>query len=236
MTTTETFTPMQLEVPCLGARVRLAVHCEIERRLFTRHEENPLLEMFCDRLRDGDVVYDVGAHAGYHSLYMASQLRQGEVYAFEPNPYCVRYLQENLQLNPQLRVNCIPAAVAECSGWADLSHGQAYEPSAKLGKADYPTSTMVATISLDDFVQVRPCPTLLKIDVEGAEGLVLEGAAQVLYRPELRSIMLELHPGMLPGGPAEADTIRRRLLDAGFEQTFEQPRRQQLHLFYDRAA
>jgi len=217
------------------ATYRLAVHEPIEGKLFAGHEEDGLIAMLCDRIRPGDVVFDVGSHAGYHALAFATAVGDaGVVHAIEPNPHCLAYLRENIALNPALRVEAHHLAITDSPGEIELRHGAAYERSARLRDAEGEQATIVPTTSIDAFAAEHGRPTILKIDVEGAEDLVFAGATRTLADPRLRSVMLELHPDWLAGGPGRGEAIGRQITDAGFVEVYREPRRQQIHLLYDR--
>jgi hypothetical protein len=88
----------------------------------------------------------------------------------------------------------------------------------------------VATLRLDD-VPARlaiPEPTALKIDVEGAEGLVLAGADSLLARPALRLVYVEFHARLPRTGWTE-ERFLDRLAEAGFAIADRWMREAQLH-------
>ncbi len=65
-------------------------------------------------LRPGAVVFDVGAHIGYHTVRFAALVgRSGRVYAFEPHPANVRLLRRNVERRGLAQVTLIPQAVAD---------------------------------------------------------------------------------------------------------------------------
>ena len=139
----------------------------------------------------GSIVLDIGAHVGYYTL-LASKLvgPDGHVYAFEPLPENVKYLHRHLELNRISNVTLFEGAVSDKSGEAMFRFG----PSRSMGKLADSGDTMVKLYRLDDLVQdgiIKP-PHFLKIDVEGAERLVLEGANQLIsdHKP---TMILETH-------------------------------------------
>ena len=127
----------------------------------------------------GGVVFDIGANAGFYTL-LASVLvgPQGRVFAFEPVPLNLRYLNEHLRLNNIKNVSVIDAAVAECAGVAHFDSGR--NPS--MGHLAADGSLTVRTVGLAEMVTAGklPPPNYMKIDVEGAEANVLLGAKSVL--------------------------------------------------------
>ena len=130
---------------------------------------------------DGTTVFDVGANVGFYTL-LASVLvgALGQVVAFEPVPRNLRYLREHVRRNRLTNVTVIEAAVSDRSGRATFSEG----PNPSEGRLAEDGSLTVDTVSIDELVETNaiPPPHCIKIDVEGAEGLVLAGARGVLVQ------------------------------------------------------
>lgn len=155
-------------------------------------------------IRPGDVVYDIGANAGYFTLLAARLVgTDGAVVAFEPSRVNIALLQRHLRLNGVGNVTVIDAAAADADGTIEfvatdgLATGHltgAYVGSAPVADGIASAVTLVQAVKVDSLVaagRMRP-PNVMKIDVEGAELSVLEGARQTLlsYRPRL---IVELH-------------------------------------------
>lgn len=133
---------------------------------------------------EGSVVFDIGAHVGFYTL-LASVLvgPSGKVFAFEPAPRNLFYLKEHLRLNRITNVAVIEAAVSDSAGVVSFDEGS----DSSTGHISTEGQLKVRSVSLDELVsqgEVR-IPHYIKIDVEGAEKLVLFGA---------RSILAEAHP------------------------------------------
>ncbi|MGA9755434.1 MAG: FkbM family methyltransferase [Desulfobaccales bacterium] len=135
------------------------------------------------RLMEGDEVFwDVGANVGYFTLVAATALtNRGQIVAFEPGRNAYARLTENLALNAYRNIKAYPVAVADREGEAVLHvAGDIADSSASL----YPAGRGQAgrevcrTVALDHFLRsegLRP-PDLIKLDAEGAELAVLQGA------------------------------------------------------------
>ena len=157
----------------------------------------------------GSVVYDIGAHAGYYTL-LGSKLGgpAGLVIAFEPLPRNLRFLREHIRLNGLTNVRVVEGAIADRSGQAMFSEA----PSSSMGRLDIQGNVQVRIMSIDEATSqgMFPPPMVMKIDVEGAEGSVLAGAAQTLAQAR-PAILLSLHG-------EKARTQCRELLDGlGYE-------------------
>lgn len=153
----------------------------------------------------GDVVYDVGAEIGYFSLLSAQLARPGRVYAFEPDPSNITTLCRNVRRNSDLGVQIVPLAVGDRCRRAEFltySHRNNIANASLLGRLSETTldttegkSLTVDMIDLDSFSEESQTkPNIVKIDVEGAEGLVLRGMERLLRTVRPR-ILIEVHHG-----------------------------------------
>ncbi len=161
----------------------------------------------------GKTVLDVGAHIGYHTLMFADMVGdEGKVYAFEPNQINRERLQANLGKNPDLarRVEVLDIALSDKDGEQefnfspDIENGQS--SGSYLSGAHTPFTpeeyqamdfqkTTVRTVRVDNLGDAlgQPVrPDVLKIDVEGAEWLVLGGAGRVLAEDK-PLLLVEVH-------------------------------------------
>lgn len=146
--------------------------------------EIDLLECFLD---EGDCVLDVGAHVGTHSLAFCRFVGDsGQVLALEPQPVLFRILQENIQTNGQENVTTRNAAAGAEQGQMALPKLD-YTAQANFGAvrfapiaAEDAASDSVELITLDSLD--LPSCQLIKVDAEGMELAVLDGAVQTIER------------------------------------------------------
>ena len=132
-------------------------------------------EAFSKFVRDGATVYDVGAHAGYHSLLCALLVGpSGRVVAFEPNPRNRESIKRQLSANPAASVTITPYALSDRSETVtlDTSHGSSQGRVSDEGDCIVEARTIDFLIANEGF----PEPDVMKIDVEGHEEQVLLGA------------------------------------------------------------
>lgn len=148
---------------------------------------------FLDRfLEPGMTFLDAGANEGIYTVFAARRLgAEGTVWAFEPSRREVSRLQRNLDLN-QLNARIFSLALADHNGQAELNMaGYGHEGQNTLGKFVHEIEEggkeVIQVARLDEIVNQNPLPRLdvIKIDVEGAELRLLQGAALTLrrYRP-----------------------------------------------------
>jgi FkbM family methyltransferase len=149
-------------------------------------------KMLQTTLRPGDVVYDVGGHHGYHSL-LASKLvgDRGKVYIFEPLPENRKKIAGVVSANNCSNCTVVPVAVSDRIGRTPLFLGTDDSQPSILTKPG--SSLMVETTTLDDFAARHRRPSLVKVDVEGAEYAVLRGARRLLATDPPISWVIELH-------------------------------------------
>ena len=137
------------------------------------------------------VVFDIGAQAGYHTLLASiSAGPNGRVYAFEPESRNLGYIRAHVALHNLTNVTVIDAAVSDITGVARFDPG----PSCVAGHLSEQGSLSVRCVTLDDevFSGRLPMPDLIKLDVEGAELRVLEGATGIL-RQRMPELVLDTH-------------------------------------------
>lgn len=158
----------------------------------------------------GDVVYDIGANVGYYTLLFSRLVgSEGSVVAFEPLPENLSYLHEHLSRNGVTNTRVVGAAVSDTAGRARF----AISSSRSMGQLAPSGELEVVVVKLDELItQGFPEPGCLKIDVEGGEAGVLEGARRLIsaFRP---IILLATH------GEAMDAQCRRILDELGYSVT-----------------
>lgn len=141
-------------------------------------EKQSVIQRF---VRPGMIVYDIGANAGFYTLLFSRLVgKDGRVYSFEPFPENTYNLLRHIQINHLDRVTLLPAALAEDTGISSFRVG-ADNAVGSLENNNGDTILKVPTLTLDTLIaRGYPIPDLVKMDVEGAEALVLEGAKRIL--------------------------------------------------------
>jgi FkbM family methyltransferase len=148
--------------------------------------ELPVQYCSADCLSSGDDVLDIGGHIGAVAIALSRLVGEGRVFTFEPNRDIWADLLLNLELNAAKNVVHVPLACFSESGklMKFYSEDSFYKAGSGLMRSlDNARSSDVITISVDDFCDVNNLsPTLLKIDVEGAEIHVLRSAENLLSK------------------------------------------------------
>ena len=186
----------------------------------SRGDYEPHLASFIRRvLQPGMVAIDVGANVGRHMLTMSRLVGdQGHVYAFEPNSENCRALMLGIRENELANVELIPVALSDRIGAIAFTQAIGGNGGFLYFIDDpvlHPNCSVVPTIPLDRLID----PTRLdfiKVDVEGAEHLVISGAMGLIqkHRPV---IVTEFSVDMLSGASRVApQDYLRRYLDIGY--------------------
>jgi FkbM family methyltransferase len=132
-------------------------------------------------VRPGMTVYDVGANAGFYTLFFSRLVGDmGRVFAFEPCPYVARFLVDHVRMNRVSNVRVIQAAMARQTGLIGMSTDRGF--SENQISNDGNSALMVPSLSLD--TSSLPAPDLIKMDVEGAESEILRGAYNTLRKTQ----------------------------------------------------
>lgn len=202
--------------------------------------ESDYLKEILSNVKKDDVFFDIGAHVGVHSSFAASKITDGQVLAFEPVSSNIKFLEKNLGLNSGDA--CVfPIAITDKYGSTPFTQPENNRgDGGPLGSiATTEGNYNVETAPLDGFItdENLPKPNVIKVDVEGAEPLVLEGMENTLSSSSCRLLFLEVH---LPTPHIDRPSIREfdssvteimgYLRDIGFNVQVTNSRSWVLHL------
>ena len=172
--------------------------------------EPAVQKLLLECLNPGDVFYDIGANVGYFSLLACKLVGDyGEVHCFEPLPENAAILRANLAANGFSNFTVHECALSDDSGNATLVVADLPGQAALARERAGGRALTVATVRLDDLE--LPLPTLVKIDVEGAEDRVLTGMRQTLARAR-PAIVVEIHAD-------RREPVLALLRSAGYDST-----------------
>lgn len=154
----------------------------------------------------GSTVFDVGANIGFFSLYFARWVGpEGRVIAIEPEARNAASLRRRVaRAGMSDVVTCVRAAAADRTGQVNLALNPGHPGDHHIADNGEP----VRAVTLDELAADDPRPvTLVKIDVQGAESMVLAGAHRLirLHRP---AIFVEVHePSLIRLGSSRHELI-----------------------------
>jgi FkbM family methyltransferase len=180
---------------------------DISRQITLRGDYEPgKKRAFVGCLKPGMTVLDIGANMGDYTLVAARTVGgEGAVVAFEPDPVNFALLLKNVSLGGYKNVTCVRKALSNSPGRCNLYLDKLNLGCHSLSSANTYTpasSANVETDTIDSFVSSAPGRRVdfLKIDAQGAEGLILDGAAETLARHNV-TIFAEFWPwGLLNMG------------------------------------
>jgi len=225
------------------AGLRLLVHADstVGRNLLLHGSYEPYeTELFLSSIIPDTTVLDIGANVGYYSLLASCAMNNsGRVLSFEPHPELFRLLTCNIEANGSENVVPLNVALTNRVGtirlfFSSVDRGKhslssfnasvcAGSPSAEhsdhvADSRQTPASAIVPAMRLDDVLRDRDLPpvSVVKMDVEGAEHLVFDGATTMLDTAQPMTIFFEFWPDgimRLGGKPRE---LLVRLERAGF--------------------
>lgn len=195
-------------------------------RAETFETKEPETLRWIDQFGGQGAFYDIGANVGLYSLYYA-QTKPGRVYAFEPSALNLRLLSLNVSDNGLAsRIIIVPSPLTESNeiasfrlsmldeGGSMSTFGQdfGHDGSPLQSVLEYDTIGMTLDFMLASGL-VSETPSLIKIDVDGLEHLILRGAEKVLASQSLLSILIEVNEEFRE----LAQEVRRILEAAGFQ-------------------
>ena len=165
------------------------------------------------------VCIDVGANVGYFTMLMAQAARAGTVLAFEPLPLNVALIGASAALNGFANIRVVQSAVGDAPGTIEFTEAadSAYSSMHDTGRKAVGRRLAVPVTTLD-LALGDGRADVLKIDVEGAEALVLGGAQALLADPGRRPtvILIELFQPNLDVFGASLGDIVGQLLGLGY--------------------
>ncbi|MFC1488226.1 FkbM family methyltransferase [Thermodesulfobacteriota bacterium] len=188
-------------------RARNGVAIEVPRRLLHEFKEIFLEECYTRELElklpDQPAILDIGANAGFFSLFSASRFPGARIISFEPIPNNFKQLKRNKKLNENFQITCIQKAVYGYSGEISIS----FDPEDSFTTA----ASVFEKPDLRSKIIKVPCVTLqeifnqyrfercdlLKMDCEGAEYEILYNCP-ASYLRRISQIVLEVHGGAEP--------------------------------------
>jgi FkbM family methyltransferase len=166
--------------------------------------EADVMKLLARTLKPGGVFVDVGANVGFHTVLAARLVEPGgKVFAVEPAPWTLELLRANVWRS-EADVTVLPVAASEARGTVRLSFDPAHRSGAQIGEPG--PGPEVGAAPLDELVP-DVAVDVLKVDVEGAEPLVLRGAQRLLgHSPGLMAVV-EFRDERHLGGESPADVL-----------------------------
>lgn len=181
----------------------------------TRFGYEPNLANLLCRI-NGSVFLDIGSHMGYYSWLLSKNFDR--IYAFEPNPANYEMLTNTIRLGRLDNVKPVKMAVSDSEGTAVLYYSPRSGNQSLLGSG-HQDGFSVRTTTLDNLV--GEVVELVKVDVEGAEWMVVTGGERALREGRIRTMLIEVHV------KSERAKFERFFKDRNYRTSWPDP----MHLF-----
>jgi FkbM family methyltransferase len=137
-------------------------------------------------IKNGDVVYDIGAHVGERSIFFASELKAKKVYAFEPVPFNLLELKHNVNQFHNIEILNVALHEKEYECLTKFRHcNTAYSQ----GKEENIRYKILQNVIDENGLEL---PNFLKFDIEGMESLVLK-TCNFLFEKSRPIFFIEIH-------------------------------------------
>jgi FkbM family methyltransferase len=179
-----------------GKGLRLELNPRWEFGIWEGTFEDSMQSVAQNYLGPGTILYDVGGGRGFYSLLAASLGARS--FTFEPDPYNLEWLQRHILVNHfEDLIEVFPLAIYSRTGRISMSPSERNGTGQGCAKVLPHGATVslgidVPCTTLDDFARAHTAPSLVKIDVEGAESEVLNGAVE-LCRDVRPPLLIEVH-------------------------------------------
>jgi len=185
------------------------------------------LRLYHTLIREKDIVLDIGANIGAHTLHFAKIVgKDGKVYAFEPTDYAFYKLDRNLSLNPELarQVDHVQAYLVDSassnvtrefySSWPLIDRPGLHE----YHRGELKSAAGAYSMTLDKFIAKNRISRVdfIKLDVDGNEIEVLFGGLNTIQRFK-PNILMELAPYLFEKKMGEMEIIISKIISLGYE-------------------
>jgi FkbM family methyltransferase len=201
--------------------------------------EQGIIRDLLNELNEDDVFFDIGSNVGLYSCFASGIVTSGKIISFEPSPANVKQLKRNLELNSRSGTyQIMDIALGDCNQFINFTcvgHD--------VGQGTANISPIEETIEVEMFsgdelinAGAIPQPNVIKLDVEGAEPLVIQGLKDCLGRPGCRVVYLEIHLPVKNGRPSIKDYgeneegLMNQLGQLGFEVVSSRRRGSEIHI------
>ena len=177
--------------------------------LFTQEPETiEWINNFEDNL---NIFWDIGGNIGLYSIYSALRHKNLQIFCFEPSTSNLRTLSRNISINNlQNRININQFALSDKKNIYQTMHETHFIEGHSMSTFSYNTDFEGKNLvpeqkyniygtSIDNLIEAKilKCPNYIKLDVDGIEHKILDGAKKTLMNNDLKSILVEVNENFL---------------------------------------
>jgi FkbM family methyltransferase len=180
-----------------GVRMCVLADDDIGQQLVALKEFEPLDWKYIKSISQPDwTCFDIGANIGYWSLLLAKNCPKGTIHSFEPSELPFALLNVNVALNGFNNIKTNKIALGDFEGERDfvVSRDSGFSSFADTHRKLVDKTIKVPVTTIDKYVTSNKIKSIdfFKVDVEGAEKMVLDGAAKTLKQGIIKLILIEL--------------------------------------------
>lgn len=193
------------------------------RRINRNRWETDMIELCFRTVGQDETILEIGTWVGNYSTFLGKYIvPRGKVFGFEPDPVAFRQCAINLHLNDVHNVFLQRTALSNQTGFLDLYTNRIFGNSGSsilvtnaIKQGDGTRKIQVPCTTIDRFVEAfQISPTTVKIDVEGAEDLVIEGGWNFLQTKGVK-LFVEIHTPYLKARDKSPQYVFRQLAELG---------------------
>jgi len=184
--------------------------------------EPEIVDILFLKLKESNIFVDVGANEGYFST-IASKIvgNNGFVIAIEPQKRMIEVIKKNLEINNSDNVYIENAALSDKSFqklYLYLFHSLNTGASSMVNKYLFSKRQKVLTLSMEDLFEKYNIEyaDLVKVDVEGFEPEVINGAKKLLEERRIKAILIDFHESILEKRQIKSHELEQRILSYNY--------------------
>ena len=171
-------------------------------------------------ISEGDRIIDVGGNIGLTAIIAAKSTKEtGEVIVFEPEPDCYRLLKKNIKLHGMTNIRAYDIALSDRDGFLNFFIDKDYSILNSLSEKNILNKSekiVVQTVKYDSFMTEPMKVHLLKMNIQGGERLVIEGARKMI-KQYLPMVISEFWPEGLRNMDSDPEEFIKYFVDLGYE-------------------
>lgn len=199
-----------------GSLLKLDISNEVDHFIYFKNRDSTF-DFLLDEIKAAHTILDIGGNIGAFALFFENLNPSAIICSFEPHPYTFKRLRENLDINHS-HIQAFNLGLGNKKGRIKMyeidSHNIGMNKMFKE-EQDYP-SVLVDVDKLDDFWQDRSAVDFIKIDVEGFEYAVLNGARQLLHK-YFPVMVIEIDDNNLRTNGSSAEEVIKLLYSIGYD-------------------
>ena len=203
----------------LNPRDEIITQCLFRNRIWEPLET----DLAKSEIKKGNTVLDIGANIGYYTLIFAKLVGdEGRVFAFEPDPKNFALLKKNVEINGYKNVILLQRGVSNRTGKTKLYLCEDNSGDHRIyDTKDGRRLIEIETVRLDDYFKDYGTEIdFIKMDIQGAEPLAIEGMAGLLNRNQIFKIASEYYPAGIKRCGKDHEEYLRSLISYGFKLHF----------------